>query len=366
MRVAVVFGTRPEAIKLAPVAMALDDVGIHTDLIATGQHHDDVVEGALEAFDMKPTVMFERVHADLAAYAGEAVGAIASWLGEERPDVVVVQGDTTSAWAGAWAGFLQRIPVAHVEAGLRTDDLWSPFPEEANRRGIGTVASLHLAPTPRAADNLRREQTLGKIVVVGQTGVDAVYHLCPDRRPGSLEFYAAAGRSPRILVTAHRRENWGAGIDAIASAIRSVAHTIPGVRVDFLTHPNPDVALAVKSALRGVSGVRLHDPMPYASVVERLASTDLLVTDSGGLQEDACALGIPTVVCRDTSERPEAIEAGVAVLAGRPDADRIADLATRFLTDECSWTAAASAANPFGDGQAAHRIVSELVSLAGR
>jgi UDP-N-acetylglucosamine 2-epimerase (non-hydrolysing) len=362
--VAVVFGTRPEAIKLAPVALALDAAGIHTDLVCTGQHHDDVVTGALEAFDLKPTDSFVREHADLAAYAGEALGAIARWLTEHRPDVVVVQGDTTSAWAGAWAAFLTRIPVAHVEAGLRTYDLWSPFPEEANRRGIGTVASLHLAPTPRAAANLEREHALGRVVVVGQTGVDAVYHLAA-RRPGSLPWFGWAGRAPRVLVTAHRRENWGDGIVAIATAVRRLVAAVPGLEVDFLTHPNPDVALAVRRVLRGVHGVRLHDPLPYASVVDRLADTDLLVTDSGGLQEDACALGIPTVVCRDTSERPEAIEAGVAVLAGRPDADRITALALGLLTDEAAWTRAASAVNPFGDGRASQRIVDELRRLLG-
>jgi UDP-N-acetylglucosamine 2-epimerase (non-hydrolysing) len=371
-RVLTVFGTRPEAIKLFPVLHALrDDPRFVSVACVTGQHRgmlDQVlgIAGIVPDHDlalMRPEQSLDRLTAALLTGLGEVIDAA-------RPEWVVVQGDTATAMAGALAAYYRKIPVAHVEAGLRSGNIHHPWPEEVNRRIIGTIAALHAAPTETAAAALRAETVdPAAIHVTGNTVIDALrWIVARTEADASLAADIAvletrfAGR--RIIgVTSHRRENFGKGMRAIAAAIRRIAAR-PGVAIVFPVHLNPNVRGVMQAELAGLDNVALIEPLDYPNFARLIAASTLMLTDSGGVQEEAPALGKPVLVMRETTERPEGVAAGTARLVG-VDPDRIVAETFRLLDDASAYAAMARAHNPFGDGQAAGRIV-ELLARGRR
>ena len=370
-RVGVVLGTRPEVIKLAPVVHALERHPAYEPVvISTGQHRQ-LLDQLLTLFGITPTVDLDLMvdGQGLCDLAGRAVQRIGAELVRLHIDVLVVQGDTTTTLAGALAGFYQRIPVAHVEAGLRTDDRGSPFPEEGNRRAVTQFADLHFAPTARAGDRLLAEGVdPSRVVVTGNTVVDALLETVRRNLPftgADAEWLTAveAAEGPVLLVTAHRRESWDGGIAAIAEAVAGLATRHPELAVVFPVHPNPTVRKAVLPMLAALPTVLLTEPLGYGDLVRLLRRADLVLTDSGGIQEEACSLGIPTLVARDTTERPEGAEAGGLVLVGT-DSARILEEADRLLLDRAAYDAHVCTSFPYGDGHAAARIVDALALIA--
>lgn len=362
-----VYGTRPEAIKLAPVITALHaDPRFETVTVVTGQHRDmlDAINAAFEITPAHDLDVFEP-GAALTTLAAKTLTGLGPVLRRVRPDAVVVQGDTTSALAAGLAAFYERIPVVHVEAGLRTTSIAAPYPEEGNRRLLSAITALHLAPTPAAADNLRRGGVAASdIVVTGNTVIDAL-QLTLARRPAPVDpAVADVLADPRrvVLVTAHRRESWGAPLAAVAEAIRRLADTHTDTVFVLPVHANPAVADVFRLALADTANVRLTDPLTYTDLCLVLQRSTLVITDSGGLQEEAPALGIPVIVLRDETERPEAVDAGTALLVGT-DTERIVAAANQLLSDADAYAAMAQAINPFGDGRAAERTVAALAAM---
>jgi UDP-N-acetylglucosamine 2-epimerase len=368
--IAVLIGTRPEAIKLMPVVRALEAAGARPSVWVTGQH--------LEL--LQPVLADLDLHADedlrvmqpgqgLVDLSARVLTATRDLISRTRPRALVVEGDTTSVAMAALAAFYEGVLVAHVEAGLRTGDRRSPFPEELNRRLVASVADLHFAPTPRAAENLRREGVDPATVhVVGNTVVDALFHareqLVPRLAPDPvLDGLPSPGRR-LVLVTAHRRESFGPDLLAITRGLRRLAQAVPDVDIVYPVHLNPQVDGPVRESLAGVASVHLLPPLGYLRFVQMLLRATLVVTDSGGVQEEAAALGIPLLVARRTSERLEAVEAGVAEMVG-PDADRIVEAASRLLRDHEAWARRARPTSVFGDGRAAPRIAHVLLQGAG-
>jgi len=364
-RVMVVMGTRPEAIKLAPVMAALRRrPEIEARLVVTGQHRG-LIDGVLAQFDLQPDTDLDLMRADQAAgdLTARAMLAIGALLGSGRTEMAIVQGDTGSALAGALAAFQRRVPVAHVEAGLRTGDLASPFPEEGNRRLIGQVAALHFAPTAAARAALRREGVAAHAIeVTGNTGIDAL--LAVDARvrgntraPGLPDLPTDL---PVVLVTTHRRENHGAPLLRICEAVERIArHEACAIVVPV--HPNPAVAGVLRARLGGIAGVHLTEPLAYEAFVWVLRRAALVLTDSGGVQEEAPVLGTPVLVLRDTTERPEGVRAGVAMLVGT-DPLRIAGVARAILRDPeiAKWMG--RPLRLYGKGDAAERIVARIAA----
>lgn len=369
-RVLTIFGTRPEAIKLFPLLHALaDDPRFISRICITGQHRvmlDQVLQLAGIVPDNDLAVLQPGQSLDqLVARLLTGAGAV---LDGEAPDLVVVQGDTASAMAGALAAYHRRIPVVHVEAGLRSGDIHQPWPEEVNRKIIATLAALHCAPTERAAAALRAENVdPGAVHVTGNTVVDALHwvqaRLAADPAlagpVGQLQARFAGRRI--VAVTCHRRENWGAGVDGIAAALRQLAGR-PDVALVAPLHHNPLVRAAMERQLGALSNVALVEPLDYPAFVHLLDIAHLVLTDSGGVQEEAPALGTPVLVLRDTTERPEGVEAGTARLIGTDPAAILAE-ANRLLDDPTAHAAMARAHNPFGDGRSAARIVELMAAL---
>ncbi|MGI6380757.1 MAG: non-hydrolyzing UDP-N-acetylglucosamine 2-epimerase [Anaerolineae bacterium] len=364
MRVLSVLGTRPEAIKLAPVVRELARrPEIQSRVCVTGQHREMLVP-VLDLFKMEPDVDLQvmRPGQTPTQVAAAVLAGIEPVLADERPDWVLVQGDTTTVAAAAWAAYYARIRVGHVEAGLRTGDKWQPFPEEVNRRMASVVADLHLAPTEQARLNLVREGIAPEaIVVTGNPVIDAMRwaaELPCDLSQGPL---AGLDWSKRIVVvTAHRRENHGEPLRQICLALRDIAQHHPDVAVVYPVHPNPNVLGPVEALLGGVAGVHLLAPLDYLAFVHLLKRSYLVLTDSGGIQEEAPGLGKPVLVLRNVTERPEALAAGTARLVGT-ERPRVVREVTRLLEDEGAYLAMARAANPYGDGHAAERIVDALL-----
>ncbi len=361
IQVDVVLGTRPEAIKLAPVVLALrNQESLQPRVISTGQHRDLVAE-ILGEFGINPDQDLDLLAhgqslTDILARAVECLGAS---LRRNRPDMLLVQGDTTSALAGALAAFYERIPVAHVEAGLRSGSLDHPFPEEANRALIGRIAQLHFAPTPGAASNLIREGAdAAQVHVCGNTVIDALHQLQLGR-PNS------ATHSRLILVTSHRRENWGPGFTAVCQAVRRLIEKRDDVRVLFVLHPNPALRAVAEEVLGGHPQVTLSPPLSYVKFVTQLAESYLVLSDSGGVQEEATALGKPLLLLRETTERPEGVEAGTVRMVGTNETAIVA-AATRLLDDSTAYRHMAHPANCFGDGFASQRIVQVIEHYFGR
>ena len=368
-RIMVIFGTRPEAIKLFPVIAALNEAdALEPIVLVTGQHRemlDQVLEiaGLVPDHDlalMQPGQSLDEISARL-------LTGIGSVLDAEKPDMVIVQGDTATAMCGALAAYYRKIPVAHVEAGLRSGNIYHPWPEEVNRKIIGGFADLHFAPTETAANALRREAVADdKILVTGNTVIDALHwvtaQLADDpSRAGVIAPVEARFAGKRIIgVTTHRRENFGSGMDDIAHAIRDLAAR-EDVAIIFPVHLNPQVRAAMLPILGGLDNVALLEPLDYLNFTRLLQIAELMLTDSGGVQEEAPALGKPVLVMRDTTERPEAVAAGTVRLVGT-DVERIVAEIERLLTDEAAYAAMSFAHNPYGDGAACGRIVEGLLA----
>jgi len=362
--IALIFGTRPEAIKLAPVHRALLDAPGLQPLVCVTAQHRQMLDQVLAIFDITPDADLDLMRPDqtLAGLTARAVAAVDGWLATARPDLVLVQGDTTTVFCAALAAFYRGIPVGHVEAGLRTGDLRSPFPEEANRVLTSRLADLHFPPTATARENLRREGVpKERILVTGNTVIDALHLVLPRVRrqpppvPGLTEDDLATGQ-PLVLITGHRRENFGPGFHRVCTALARLADAFPDHLFVYPVHLNPNVQRPVRELLGDRPNIRLIDPLPYLPFVRLLDRARLVITDSGGVQEEAPGLGKPVLVTRETTERPEAVDAGTVELVGT-DEQRIVATATRLLTDPAAYAAMARAVNPYGDGRAAGRIV---------
>lgn len=367
LRVTIVFGTRPEAIKLAPVARALAARGneaVRLRIVSTGQH-DRLLEDAIRPFALRADVDLGVMRPDQ-DLTDVGVGCLAGLRDEwrrVRPEVVVVEGDTASVFFATLAAFFERIPVAHVEAGLRSHRKWAPYPEEIFRRLADVVTDVYLAPTPRARDNLLRENVPADAIhVTGNTVVDAVQAIArPEGPVESAELrgvLAAGGRV--VLVTVHRRESFGEPIRGILRAIGRLADAHPDVCFVYPVHPNPNVRGPAGEILAGRANVRLLEPLVYPDLIRALGAAELVLTDSGGIQEEAPSFRVPVLVLREVTERPEGIEAGVARLVGTEEARIVAE-AERWLRDEGERGAMRAAANPYGDGRAGERIADILL-----
>jgi len=359
-----IFGTRPEAVKMAPVVAELAAAPDFESLICVTAQHREMLDQVLDLFAIRPDFDLDLMQADqsLADLTAAVIHGLDPILNEVKPDWVLVQGDTTTVMAAALSAFYHRARLGHVEAGLRTDDKWQPFPEEINRRVASVVADLHFAPTARARQNLLREGVRPeRILVTGNTVIDALL------RVAELPYAWDSGPLRQvpldrrlITVTAHRRENFGAPLEAVFEALRTLAEEFrQDVHLVYPVHRNPNVAEPAYRLLSGVANISLVDPLDYLPMVHLLKRSHLVLTDSGGLQEEAPALGVPVLVLRQVTERPEAIEAGTARLVGT-DRERILQEARRLLRDPEAHAQMARAANPYGDGRASARIVAAL------
>ncbi|HEX3815822.1 MAG TPA: UDP-N-acetylglucosamine 2-epimerase (non-hydrolyzing) [Mycobacteriales bacterium] len=362
----VVVGTRPEAVKLAPVVTGLERADWAQPVVVTTGQHGEVVAETLRLLGVKAEheLVLERGGNTVAELQARLLQDLAGTIAATAPDLVLVQGDTASALAGAMAGFFAQVPVAHVEAGLRSGDLAAPFPEEGNRRLIGQLSALHLAPTTLAAENLRTEGVPAeRIVLTGNTVVDAVRAVVDQRlsyqdaRLKSID----AGDAPVVVVTAHRRESWGEPMRRIGRAVAHIAREMPAASVVVAAHMNSSVRRTLELELGNQPNVYLPGPVPYGPFVRLMARADLLITDSGGIQEEGAALGIPVVVTREVTERMEGVDAGLAVLVGSDEAKIVAE-SRRLLKNR---DPDAAERNPYGDGRASERVVNACGWLLG-
>jgi len=361
VKILLVFGTRPEVIKMAPVALALRDRSdeFETVLCSTGQHRD-MLNQTLAVFGLEPSFNLDLMEPrqTLADLTARAVGALDKVMTHVRPDLVVVQGDTTSAMVGALVAYYNRVPVAHVEAGLRTGDLFQPFPEEGNRRLIGTLAALHFAPTSTAAYRLQQEGVPeDRTFITGNTVIDALLRVLDGSRQGAYPVVPRGRR--RILLTMHRRESRGVALESICRTILQLVERNPDIEVVFPVHASPFVREPVTRLLSSHARIILTEPLGYQEFVLLMDSCQIILTDSGGIQEEAPALGKPVLVLRDTTERPEAIRAGTARLVGT-DPTHVLSVTETLLHNEKAYQAMARASNPYGDGRAVERIVAAL------
>ncbi|MDH4140468.1 MAG: UDP-N-acetylglucosamine 2-epimerase (non-hydrolyzing) [Coriobacteriia bacterium] len=359
-RVLVVFGTRPEAIKLARVVARMQEHPALEPVVAVTAQHREMLDQVLELFGIEPDFDLDIMLPEqtLTGVTLRALDGLSPLIESERPDAVLVQGDTTSTFVAALAAFYHRIPVGHVEAGLRTNDMYRPFPEEVNRRLTTQVARWHFAPTATAAAHLYAENIdPARVHVTGNTVVDALMHVreMPYEFPPGRTADAMSDGSRIVLVTAHRRESWGEPMAHIFTAVRDIALRFDDVHLMIATHRNPVVADEAERILASVERADLLGPVEYLPFVKLMEASTLILSDSGGIQEEAPTLGKPVLVLRDVTERPEALEAGVVKLVGT-DRDRIFGEAERLLTDDAAYEAMARTANPFGDGHAAERI----------
>jgi UDP-N-acetylglucosamine 2-epimerase (non-hydrolysing) len=370
--VAVFMGTRPEGIKMAPVIAALKASGdLDCKVVATGQHREMFQQVAEQfGFGVDADLAVMRPHQTLAGLTARLMETIDAWLEKGHPDMALVQGDTTTVLVAALACFYRRIPIGHVEAGLRTGDIWSPFPEEVNRRLASPIVTLHFAPTESAKAALLKEGVAeGNIEVTGNTVIDALLMELAQQDKAAVRAEVDAALSsrlgadwrdaPYVLITGHRRENFGEGIRQICEAITTLARRYPDHRFVYPVHLNPNVKEEVGRMLGGLPNVRLIEPQGYRNFVALMAQCRLVLTDSGGVQEEAPSLGKPVLVMRDTTERPEGVAAGTAILVG-PHAGSIVEHTTRLLDDRGAYDAMANAANPYGDGHAAERVVARV------
>lgn len=367
-----VFGTRPEAIKLAPVIRYFREhraEQTQVDVCVTAQHRE-MLDQVLKVFDIHPRFDLNvmRPNQTLASVTGAMLPALETVLESCRPDLVFVQGDTTTTLCGALASFYAKIPVAHIEAGLRTGDLYQPFPEEMNRVMVSKLTTIHFAATRQAAANLDLEGIPPeRIEVTGNTGIDALLDVKCRLQDGDLEsdcpLFVPNGRR-MILVTAHRRENFGSGIQQICTALREIAES-HDVHVVYPVHPNPCVSGPVRQLLGGHPRITLTEPLDYVSFIDLLRRAYLLLTDSGGIQEEAPSIGKPVLVLRDKTERPEAIQAGTAILVGTNANDIVANT-ERLLTNASEYQRRSQLKNPYGDGTASARIAEYLFNSEWR
>ncbi|MBO6054453.1 MAG: UDP-N-acetylglucosamine 2-epimerase (non-hydrolyzing) [Oscillospiraceae bacterium] len=354
-----VFGTRPEAIKMAPLVRALQEDGRFQSLCCLTGQHREMLDSVMDIF---------RLHADydlnimeknqtLSTITTKTLLGMEKVIAEAKPDLILVHGDTTTTFAGALSAFYQKVPVGHVEAGLRTFDKYSPYPEEMNRNLVGKIAQLHFAPTRANADNLRREQLMGEIFITGNTVIDAMKTtVAPDFRFSDERINQLDPSRRLIVMTCHRRENYGEPMAAIMRAVRRIALENPDLIVIYPVHLSPVVQQAAHEGLDGLDNVLLIDPIDVEQMHNLMARSYLVLTDSGGLQEEAPALGKPVLVMRRETERPEAIHAGTARLVG-VDEQAIVDAVENLLNSQDAYSQMAHAVNPYGDGNACSRIV---------
>lgn len=365
-----VFGTRPEAIKMAPLALNLSaDERFHAKVCVTGQHRE-MLDQVLDLFDLEPDydLNIMKPGQDLTDVITAILQGLKPVLSEFRPDIVLVHGDTATTFAATLAAYYQQIPVAHVEAGLRTGNLYSPWPEEANRKLTGALAALHFAPTETSSQNLLNEGVAPKAVhVVGNTVIDALLDVVVRLEANSKlqqefaeQFDYLAPESRLILVTGHRRESFGGGFERICEALTETAKAFPDVQIVYPVHLNPNVREPVNRLLAGTDNIHLIEPLDYLPFVYLMNRSYLILTDSGGVQEEAPSLGKPVLVMRDTTERPEAVEAGTVKLVGT-DVSVISRELRSLLTDEKAYDAMSFAHNPYGDGHACYRIKEALL-----
>lgn len=363
IKVMTVFGTRPEAIKMAPLVHALEQNEHTESIVCVTAQHRQMLDQVLDIFDIKPDydldIMEQRQ--TLATITEKSLHGLDAVLEEAKPDIVLVHGDTSTTFAGALAAFYHKIPVGHVEAGLRTYDKYSPFPEEMNRKLVGQIADLHFAPTARNRDNLAREQITDGVLVCGNTVVDAIHMTVRDdfafRAPAlqALDF-----KNDRVvLVTAHRRENYGEPMENICRAIARLSDRYPDVHFVYPVHLSPYVRETAEKFLGGRDRVHLIAPLAVDEMHNLMARCYLIMTDSGGLQEEAPSLGKPVLVLRHETERPEAIEAGTVKLAGIVE-DQIFQMACELFDDAQAYEKMAHAVNPYGDGHTCARIVQAI------
>lgn len=369
MKVLTVFGTRPEAIKMAPLVHALaQEEGIESRLCVTAQHRE-MLDQVLQLFSIVPDYDLNIMQPGqgLTEITSRILEGLKTVFTDFTPDVVLVHGDTTTTFAASLAAFYHRIPVGHVEAGLRTGDLWSPWPEEANRTLTGHLASYHFTPTTSSQQNLLRENLPAqRIFVTGNTVIDALFWvrdrvLSDDalRNSFAARYPFLAANKKMILVTGHRRESFGDGFERICNALAEIARLHPDTQIVYPVHLNPNVSEPVNRILSGIDNIILIEPQEYLPFVWLMDRAWLILTDSGGIQEEAPSLGKPVLVMRDTTERPEAVAAGTVMLVGTDGAKIVIEV-NRLLTDEEAWYTMSRAHNPYGDGLACQRIVQAL------
>lgn len=365
IKVMTVFGTRPEAIKMAPVVLELQK---HADriqtIVAVTAQHRQMLDQVLDLFQITPDYDLDIMSQGQTLYdiTTKSLMGLKDVLAKEKPDLVLVHGDTTTTFAGALASYYQQVPVGHVEAGLRTGDIYSPFPEEMNRKLTGAIAAIHFAPTATAKANLLKENVNpSHIYVTGNTVIDALmttvagdYDFGDDLKDVDFQNHRV------ILLTTHRRENLGEPMRHIYKALRRIIEEIPDTEIVFPVHRNPLVRKVVEEELAGVDRIHLIDPMEYEPFANLMSLSSLVLTDSGGIQEEAPSLGKPVLVLRNTTERPEAVEAGTIRLIGT-DKDVVYAETKRLLTDQAAYDAMSNAVNPYGDGKASQRIVQAIL-----
>ena len=370
LKIMTVFGTRPEAIKMCPVVLEMKKYpDLIEPVVAVTAQHREMLDQVLHLFGVVPDYDLNIMTTGQTLYdvTRRALEGLGSVLEETRPDIVLVHGDTTTTFVGALASFYAQIAVGHVEAGLRTGDKYSPFPEEMNRKLTGSLADFHFAPTVTSKDNLLRENIdQDKIFVTGNTVIDALvntvnrsYRFADENLHNII-----SGNGRLILVTTHRRENLGAPMRQVYQALKEVIVTHPDVRVIFPVHKNPKVREIVEQELGHLDRVHLIEPLDYEPFANLMAKVDIVLTDSGGIQEEAPALGKPVLVLRDTTERPEAVQAGTVKLVGTAFEDVLRET-NKLLDDEQYYRQMADACNPYGDGKASERIVKTILAAYG-
>ena len=365
--VMVVYGTRPEAIKLAPVVTDLAAApGLRVVTVVTGQHRT-MLDQVNALFGIRPDLDLDVIQPrqQLHDLTSGVMSGVTEAIREHRPDAVMVQGDTTTAFVAGLAAFYEKVPVLHVEAGLRTDDRYNPFPEEMNRRITTQLASLHFAPTPLSRANLLADGTdAADVVVTGNTVIDALLTVLSRRVPVEDPALDVLDGGPAVLVTSHRRESWGEPMSRTAAAVARLAKEFPDVRFVLPAHLNPVVREVLLPPLQGFANVTITEPLSYGDFAHAMNASSVMLTDSGGVQEEAPSLGKPVLVLRENTERPEAVDAGTVRLVGT-DEDRIVREVSELLNDPAAYGAMARAVNPYGDGCASGRIVAAVEHFFG-
>jgi UDP-N-acetylglucosamine 2-epimerase (non-hydrolysing) len=369
MKILTVFGTRPEAIKMAPLVHALQaNRDLHSAVCTTAQHRE-MLDQVLHLYEISPDydLNIMRPGQGLSEITSRIINKMEPVLDDYQPDIVLVHGDTTTAFASSLAAFYKKIPVGHVEAGLRTNDLYSPWPEEANRKLTDALANYHFAPTAAAEKNLLAENVAAQqITITGNTVIDGLFWMKEkiENSPLLLRRLRARFRflnpdKKLILLTAHRRESFGQGFENMCQALRTIALNHPDAEILYPVHPNPNVQQPVRRLLTGISNIHLTEPQEYPFFIYLMMRSDIILTDSGGIQEEAPSFGKPVLVMRNTTERPEAVEAGTVKLVGT-DTNKIVDAVSQLLEHQDAYDRMSRAHNPYGDGHACDRIINAL------
>lgn len=370
LRIMTIYGTRPEAIKVAPIIKAIERApDLENIIVATGQHRE-MLDQVNSMFSIVPDhdLAIMATGQSLNGIVAKVISGVDTILEAEQPDVVIVQGDTSTVMGAAVAAFNRQVPVVHLEAGLRSGDIDSPFPEEANRKLTSQIASLHLAPTSTSRANLTREDVSeNDIVITGNSVIDTLLFATAtldvrfddDRLEALQQIEAQEGSGRILLVTAHRRENLGSAMEDIGSAVAELARKYPDLTVVFPIHKNPKVRASIRPAVEGLDNVLLIEPLPYAQFTRALSLADIVLTDSGGVQEEAPSLGKPVLVMRENTERPEAVVSGTVKLIGTKR-QRLVDEVSLLMDSAETYEGMANAVNPYGDGRAAERTIGAL------